>query len=103
MNDDERQARIDAIKARTSSRVNPCTVNLTDARWLLSELDAATAREARLREALRELVACVFTGDEGRLLMVGLAGSNVSPELRQWCDRVTAAPESARAALAEGA
>jgi hypothetical protein len=52
MNDDERQARIDAIKARTSSRVNPCTVNLTDARWLLSELEAAQAREQALREAL---------------------------------------------------
>lgn len=89
-NDDERQARIDAIRARVSNRLRPCTVDLTDARWLLAELEAATARAERAEGALLRVAQ----------LLDEWGGAALAPA-RRW--GVIEARKVAAAALAEGA
>ncbi|HET6498808.1 MAG TPA: hypothetical protein VFH17_07140 [Coriobacteriia bacterium] len=60
---------------------------------------ALLARLSALRGALAELRGCALSGDEARLLMVGVASTRVSPELHARCDRIAAADAKARAAL----
>ena len=66
-----------------------------------ARLIAAAPELLEALEALEVLTSCALSGDESRLLIVGLGGSKVEDKLFTRCDDITAAFEAARAAIAK--
>lgn len=67
---------------------------------LCDALEEAERERRQILEVLRQLSYAAPSGDEFRLLCVGIGGTNVSEDLHERADRVTAAGQAARELLA---